>query len=93
MGKGVMPSMHNFMKVNFARRREDGCEVVVKIRYKPYCFRSREDERSWRHNTQFLLNMTDNSVARFYEVLEDICHSGHGALLRAPALGWWHRDT
>eukprot|EP00442_Polarella_glacialis_P048257 CAMPEP_0115066866 /NCGR_PEP_ID=MMETSP0227-20121206/11057_1 /TAXON_ID=89957 /ORGANISM="Polarella glacialis, Strain CCMP 1383" /LENGTH=363 /DNA_ID=CAMNT_0002452839 /DNA_START=54 /DNA_END=1145 /DNA_ORIENTATION=- len=72
MGKEVMPSTHSYMKVNFATRKADKHEVVVKIRFKPNCFRSREDERSWRYNTEFLLNMPDNAgVAKLYEVLED----------------------
>mmetsp|Transcript_9243 Transcript_9243/g.25906 ORF Transcript_9243/g.25906 Transcript_9243/m.25906 type:complete len:404 (-) Transcript_9243:140-1351(-) len=72
LGKEVMPSTHSYMKVHFATRKKDATEVVIKVRYKPNCFRSREDERSWRHNTEFLLNMPDNSgIARLYEVLED----------------------
>lgn len=72
MGKEVMPSTHSYMKVNFAVRKSDNHEVVVKVRFKPNCFRSREDERSWRHNTEFLLNMPEYcGVARLYEVLED----------------------
>jgi len=72
MGKEVMPSTHSYMKVKFATRKKDGQEVVIKIRYKPQCFRSREDERSWRHNTDFLLNLPENcGVAKLYEVLED----------------------
>lgn len=72
MGKEVMPSTHSYMKVNFATRKSDKKEVVVKVRFKPNCFRSREDERSWRYNTEFLLNMPENcGVARLYEVLED----------------------
>lgn len=72
LGKEVMPSTHSYMKVKFAKRKEDGLEAVVKVRFKPNCFRSREDERSWRHNTEFLLNLPDNSgVARLHEVLED----------------------
>jgi len=72
VGKEVMPSTHSYMKVCFATRKKDGMKVVVKVRFKPHCFRSREDERSWRHNTEFLLNMPDNSgIARLYEVLED----------------------
>merc|ERR1719323_1195898 len=60
------------MKVSFGKRKEDGLEVVVKVRYKPHCFRSREDERSWRSNTEFLLNIPANcGVAQIYEVLED----------------------
>lgn len=47
-------------------------EVVIKVRSKPNCFRSREDERSWRHNTEFLLNMPENlGIARLHDVLED----------------------
>lgn len=72
MGKEVMPSTHSYMKVKFATRKKDGQEVVIKIRYKPQCFRSREDERSWRHNTEFLLSLPETGgVARLYEVLED----------------------
>lgn len=72
LGKEVMPSTHSYMKVVFAKRLKDGQESVIKIRYKPTCFRSREDERSWRRNTEFLLNMPEYSgVARVYEVLED----------------------
>lgn len=72
MGKEVMPSTHSYMEVNYAVRKRDNLEVVVKIRYKPSCFRSPEDERTWRQNTEFLLNMPDNcGVARLYEVLED----------------------
>lgn len=72
MGKEVMPSTHSYMKVNFATRKRDGLDCVVKVRYKPNCFRSREDERSWRHNTEFLLNLPDSAgVARLFEVLED----------------------
>lgn len=67
-----MPSTHSYMKVHFATRRIDGAEVVVKIRYKPKCFRSKEDERNWRKSTEYLLNMPDSShICRLYEVLED----------------------
>merc|ERR1711870_60119 len=67
-----MPSTHKYMKVHFATRKRDSLECVVKIRNKPACFRSREDERSWRHNTEFLLNMPEyTGVAKIYEVIED----------------------
>mmetsp|Transcript_64954 Transcript_64954/g.190560 ORF Transcript_64954/g.190560 Transcript_64954/m.190560 type:complete len:361 (-) Transcript_64954:23-1105(-) len=72
VGKEVMPSTHSYMKVNFATRKADGLQCVIKTRFKPNCFRTREDERSWRHNTEFLLNTPDHlAVARLYEVLED----------------------
>lgn len=72
MGKEVMPSTHRYMKVNFATRKTDKQEVVVKVRFKPACFRSRQDEKNWRLNTEFLLNLPDSiGVARVYEVMED----------------------
>jgi len=72
LGKEVMPSTHSYMKVNFAHRKKDGHAFVVKTRFKPNCFRSREDERSWRQNTEFLLNMPDCSgVAKLHDVVED----------------------
>ncbi|CAK9018269.1 Protein IN2-1 homolog B (Glutathione S-transferase GSTZ5) [Durusdinium trenchii] len=72
MGKEVMPSTHRYMKVNFATRKSDKQEVVVKVRFKPSCFRSRQDEKNWRQNTEFLLNLPDSiGVARIYEVMED----------------------
>lgn len=72
MGKEVMPSTHRYMKVNFATRKTDKQEVVVKVRFKPACFCSRQDEKNWRLNTEFLLNLPDSiGVARVYEVMED----------------------
>ncbi|CAE7208276.1 CPK1 [Symbiodinium sp. KB8] len=72
MGKEVMPSTHRYMKVNFAVRKSDKQEVVVKVRFKPSCFRSRQDEKKWRQNTEFLLNLPQNlGVAKIYEVMED----------------------
>ncbi|CAJ1410962.1 unnamed protein product [Effrenium voratum] len=72
MGKEVMPSTHRYMKVNFATRKSNKQEVVVKVRFKPSCFRSRQDEKNWRQNTEFLLNLPDSlGVAHVYEVIED----------------------
>jgi calcium-dependent protein kinase len=72
LGKEVMPSAHPYMRVHFATRRKDRHACVVKVRFKPQCFKSRDDERSWRQNTEFLLNMPDNGgVVQIYEVLED----------------------
>jgi len=72
LGNEVMPSTHSYMKVQFGTRKHDGLEVVVKLRFKPKCFRSREDERSWRQNTEFLLSMpTYAGVAQLHEVIED----------------------
>jgi len=41
LGKEVMPSTHKYMKVLFANRKADNHECVVKVRFKPDCFRSR----------------------------------------------------
>lgn len=72
LGKEVMPSTHSYMKVHFATRKSDGNEVVVKLRFKPKCFRSKEDEKNWRRCTEYLLNMPDfTHICRLYEVLED----------------------
>merc|ERR1719453_2138764 len=72
LGGEVMPSTHSYMKVHFATRKSDGAEVVVKLRFKPKCFRSKEDEKNWRKSTEYLLNMPDSShICRLYEVLED----------------------
>merc|ERR1719487_1178567 len=72
LGREVMPSTHSYMKVHFATRKSDHVEVVVKLRFKPKCFRSKEDERNWRRSTEYLLNMPDSShICRLHEVLED----------------------
>jgi len=72
LGREVMPSTHSYMKVKYAKRRADGVDCIVKLRFKPQCFRSREDERSWRRGTEFLLNLPDDAnVAKPWEVLED----------------------
>lgn len=72
LGLEVMPSTHSYMRVVFAVRKFDSQDVVIKIRYKPACFRSREDERSWRTNTEFLLNLPESiGVAKLYDVVED----------------------
>lgn len=72
LGKEVMPSTHSYMKVCFCKRKSDGNECVVKIRFKPQCFRSEEDEKHWRHNTEFLLNLPQcNGLCQIYDVFED----------------------
>merc|ERR1719487_2916566 len=72
LGREVMPSTHSYMKVHYATRKTDGTDVVVKLRFKPKCFRSKEDERNWRRSTEYLLNMPDSThICRLYEVLED----------------------
>lgn len=68
----VMPSTHKNMSVRFAKRKRDGHDCVVKLRFKPGCFHSRSEEKAWRTSMAFLLNMPDNSgIAQVYEVLED----------------------
>eukprot|EP00929_Paragymnodinium_shiwhaense_P113856 TRINITY_DN82146_c0_g1_i1.p1 TRINITY_DN82146_c0_g1~~TRINITY_DN82146_c0_g1_i1.p1 ORF type:complete len:383 (-),score=73.39 TRINITY_DN82146_c0_g1_i1:152-1300(-) len=70
----VMPSTHSYIKVLFGKRLSDGEETVVKVREKPKCFRTVEDERSWRRRTEHMLNLPlpDHvGICRLYEVLED----------------------
>eukprot|EP00928_Gymnodinium_smaydae_P050732 TRINITY_DN3429_c0_g3_i1.p1 TRINITY_DN3429_c0_g3~~TRINITY_DN3429_c0_g3_i1.p1 ORF type:complete len:431 (+),score=65.76 TRINITY_DN3429_c0_g3_i1:170-1462(+) len=70
----VMPSTHSYIQVRFAKRIEDNTEVVVKIRMKPACFRTSEDEKSWRRRTETLLNIPmpeSIGICKIYEVLED----------------------
>lgn len=72
IGKEVMPSTHRFMTVNFAKRKADGLECVIKVRTKPGCFKSKADERTWRRSTEYLLNLpASGNLAQVYEVLED----------------------
>lgn len=72
LGKEVMPSTHSNMEVRFATRNSDKVKAVVKLRLKPKCFRSLDDERTWRHNTEFLLNMPDvPGICRLHDVIED----------------------
>lgn len=72
VGETVMPSSHSGMSVVFAKRVEDGMEVVVKVRAKANSFVDRAEEREWRHNTEFMLNLPETEgIAKLYEVLED----------------------
>mmetsp|Transcript_104409 Transcript_104409/g.164865 ORF Transcript_104409/g.164865 Transcript_104409/m.164865 type:complete len:423 (+) Transcript_104409:43-1311(+) len=72
LGKEVMPSTHRCMTVNFAQRKSDGLECVIKVRNKPGCFKSKADERTWRRSTEYLLNLpASGNLAQVYEVLED----------------------
>lgn len=72
LGKELMPSTHDYMKIHSAIRRSDGEEVVIKLRFKPGCFKNKDDELNWRRSTEYLLNMPDSShIAIIYEVLED----------------------
>jgi len=72
VGLEVMPCGHKHMKVHFAKRRRDGLECVIKMRFKPHCFKSERDEKAWRRSTEYLLNMPEsNNIAKIYEVLED----------------------
>jgi len=68
----VMPSGHKHAKVCFGRRKLDDTEVVIKLRFKPYCFRRVADERDWRRNTELLMNFPPHeSICKLFEVLED----------------------
>jgi len=71
-GESVMPSSHSGMSILFAKRIEDGLEVVVKVRAKANSFCDRTEEREWRYNTEFMLNLPETEgIAKLYEVLED----------------------
>lgn len=72
VGEMVMPSTHHDMEIKWGKRCSDNQAVVIKLRYKPNCFKSKEEEREWRRGTEFMLNLPQNiGVARIYEVLED----------------------
>jgi len=72
IGETVMPSSHSGMSVVFAKRVEEGMEVVIKVRAKANSFVDRAEEREWRHNTEFMLNLPETEgIAKLYEVLED----------------------
>jgi len=72
LGKIVLPSTHQHMETRFARRKSDGMDFVVKLRFKPGCFKSKAEEREWRRSTQFMLNLPNScGVAMLHEVLED----------------------
>ncbi|CAJ1434173.1 unnamed protein product [Effrenium voratum] len=71
-GQEVMPSSHSGMTIVFGKRVEDGLEVVIKVRAKANSFVDRAEEREWRHNTEFMLNLPETEgIAKLYEVLED----------------------
>jgi len=72
IGESVMPSSHSGMTIVFGKRVEDGLEVVIKVRAKANSFVDRAEEREWRHNTEFMLNLPETEgIAKLYEVLED----------------------
>mmetsp|Transcript_90561 Transcript_90561/g.173655 ORF Transcript_90561/g.173655 Transcript_90561/m.173655 type:complete len:402 (-) Transcript_90561:68-1273(-) len=71
LGKDVMTSGHDYMKIRFAERLSDGVEVVIKIQSKP-CFKNDKDEKQWRECTEYLMNMPEAAgVLKLFEVLED----------------------
>lgn len=70
----MMPSGHDYSEVRFGQRRSDGEEVVIKLRRKPDNPdpEERKEEKEWRHNTEFMLNLPYNpGIAKIHEVLED----------------------
>lgn len=72
LGEIVMDSTHQHMEIRFATRVEDNKEMVVKLRFKPKCFKCREDEMDWRRGTEYMMNLpTTQGVAELYEVMED----------------------
>lgn len=68
----VMPTGHHDMEIRHATRYSDREEVIVKLRFKPGCFKTKEEERDWRRGMEFMLNLPANmGVTRIYEVFED----------------------
>lgn len=71
-GQEVMPSSHSGMSVLFAKKVQDGLEVVIKVRAKNNSFCDRAEEKEWRASTEFMLNIPETEgIAKLYEVLED----------------------
>lgn len=72
LGPEVMPSVHPEMLIRFATRLSDGERVVVKLRGKAGSFPRPEEEREWRGNMEFMLNLPRvEGIAQLYEVVED----------------------
>lgn len=72
LSETMLPSNHKGVEIRYARRNRDNKEVVVKMRLKPKCFSDSEQERNWRCNTEFMLNMPScRQIVRMLEVLED----------------------
>merc|ERR1719379_3196118 len=60
------------MEIRFATRLADNETVVVKLRFKPKCFKCREDEVDWRRGTEYMMNLpSTEGVAQIHEVMED----------------------
>lgn len=72
LGAQLAPSAHRAMEIRHATRKSDQQRVVVKLRIKPRCFESRQEEKEWRDGTDFMLNLPrSNSISNIIEVLED----------------------
>lgn len=72
IGEIVMASTHQHMEIRYARRLADNEEVVVKLRFKPKCFKCKHDEVDWRRGTEYMMNLpATDTVAQIYEVMED----------------------
>lgn len=72
LGAEVFPSTHANMEVRHARRLSDGENVVVKVREKGESFANSREEKEWRANMEFMLNLPKSgSIVQLYDVLED----------------------
>lgn len=70
--ESTLPSNHKGVEIRHAKRVRDSKEVIVKIRLKPQCFSDAVQERTWRRNTEFMLNLpSSRHIVRMLEVLED----------------------
>jgi len=68
----VFPSSHPAMEVRHATRLADGENVVIKVRDKRESFISSKEEKDWRMNTEFMLNIPKSGcIVQLFDVLED----------------------
>mmetsp|Transcript_128424 Transcript_128424/g.363433 ORF Transcript_128424/g.363433 Transcript_128424/m.363433 type:complete len:352 (+) Transcript_128424:70-1125(+) len=71
LGRMVMESTNTGMDVVFAKRVEDGMEVVIKVRDRSKSFQRAAEEREWRSTTECQLNMPNMmAICQFLDVIE-----------------------
>lgn len=86
LGGIVMRSTHPAMEIKYATRYSDQQEFIVKLRYKPKCFRCTAEETDWRRGTDFMLNLPHHvGIATMLEVLED-SRAFYIVMERAPGM-------
>eukprot|EP00928_Gymnodinium_smaydae_P048511 TRINITY_DN3243_c0_g1_i1.p1 TRINITY_DN3243_c0_g1~~TRINITY_DN3243_c0_g1_i1.p1 ORF type:complete len:365 (-),score=81.10 TRINITY_DN3243_c0_g1_i1:279-1373(-) len=71
VGEMVMESTNTGMDVLFAKRIQDGMEVVIKVRDRSKSFKRSAEEREWRSTTECQLNMPGMpTMCQFIEIIE-----------------------